>query len=314
MKKIFPIILVVLITHNLFGQTANDLGKITLSVIMPDNIEGLNASQLSKLETKISQILISSGIAATGYNNNFVIYPKFAIYESNIVEGGMQNITVINADLSLFVKQVENNLMFSTISKSLKGSGNNKELAITNSISQINANDLDFKTFIETGKSKIVKYYETKCEDIIKKSEGLVKMQKFEEALGLLMSVPEEVTSCYNQIHDKSITVYKAYQTQKCSELILKAKTTLSSNDFVGTLNILSNIDPSVSCFKEAQSIAKTVEAKVTAEEKKRWDFQMKQYNDEVGLEKQRINAIKEIAVAYYKSQPTTVSYNYIVK
>lgn len=314
MKKIFPIIIAIILTNNLFAQTTNDVGKIALSVVMPDNVEGLNTSQLSKLETKISQIVIASGLAASGYNNNFVVYPKFAIYETNIVEGGMQNITVITSELSLFIKQVDNNMMFSTISKSLKGSGNSKELAITNAISKIPSNDPEFKTFIETGKIKIIKYYETKCEDIIKKSDGFVKMQKFEEALGLLMSVPEEVSSCYNQIQDKSIIAYKAYQTQKCSELIQKAKTTLATNDFVGALNILADLDPSATCFKEAQTIAKTAEAKVTAEEKKRWDFQMKQYDDEVSLEKQRINAIKDIAVSYYKSQPTTVSYNYIVR
>ena len=55
-------------------------------------------------------------------------------------------------------------------------------------------------------------------------------------------------------------------------------------------------------------------ETKVKAEEKKQWDFQMKQYNDAVSLEKQRIETIKEIAVSYYKSQPTSVNYNYIVK
>lgn len=52
----------------------------------------------------------------------------------------------------------------------------------------------------------------------------------------------------------------------------------------------------------------------VNAEEKKQWDFQMKKYNDAVSLEKQRIEAIKEIAISYYKSQPTSVNYNYIVR
>lgn len=314
MKKILWIILAIVLSNNLFAQTINDIGKITLSVVMPDNVEGLNTSQLSKLETKIAQIVVASGIAASGYNNNFVVYPKFAIYETNLVEGGMQNITVITSELSLFIKQVDNNMLFSTISKQLKGSGTNKELAITNAISKIPSSDPEFKTFIETGKTKIIKYYETKCEDIISKSDGFVKMQKFEQALGLLMSVPEEVSGCYNKIQDKSIIAYKAYQTQKCSELIQKAKTTLASNDFVGALDILADIDPSATCFKEAQTIAKTAEAKVSDEEKKQWDFQMKQYDDDVSLQKQRIEAIKDIAVSYYKSQPTTVSYNYIVR
>jgi hypothetical protein len=314
MKKIYFALIALGFAFTSFAQSTNDVGKIALSVVMPENVDGLDVSQLSKLETKISQIVTISGLAASGYNNNFVIYPKFAIYESNIVEGGMQNITVVTAELSLFIKQVDNNLLFSTISKQLKGSGSNKELAITNAISKIPTNDPEFKTFIETGKSKIIQYYETKCVDIIKKSDSYVKMQQYDQALGLLMTVPEEVSSCYNQIQDKAIEAYKAYQTQKCAELIQKAKTLLAANDYAGALNILSDIDPSASCFNEAQTIAKTAETKVDDEEKKQWDFQMKQYNDAVSLEKQRIEAIKEIAVSYYKSQPTSVNYNYIVK
>ena len=53
---------------------------------------------------------------------------------------------------------------------------------------------------------------------------------------------------------------------------------------------------------------------KVNQEEKKQWEFQLKVYNDSVSLQQQRINAIKEIAVAYYKSIPTTVNYTYLVR
>jgi hypothetical protein len=314
MKKIYCAVIILALSLNSFGQTTNDVGKIALSVVMPENVDGLDISQLSKLETKVSQIVTSSGISSSGYNNNFAIYPKFAIYESSVVEGGMQNITVVTAELSLFIKQVDNNLLFSTISKTLKGSGNSKELAISNAISKISTNDPDFKTFIEAGKLKIIAYYETKCVDIIKKSDSYLQMQQYEQALALLMSVPVEVSSCYNQVHDKAIETYKAYQTQKCADLLQKAKTSLAGNDYIGALNILSQIDPAATCFNEAQTIAKSAEAKVKVEEKKQWDFQMKQYNDTVSLEKQRIEAIKEIAVSYYKSQPTSVNYNYIVK
>jgi len=152
----------------MFSQTNNDVGRISLSVVMPENIDGLNLSQLSKLETKITQIVVVSGLAASGYDNNFVIYPKFAIYESNIVEGGMENIFIVSAELSIFIKQVENNIIFSSITKSLKGSGQSKEDAITNAISKISTYDQEYKSFIESGKLKIVAYYQLKCFDIIK--------------------------------------------------------------------------------------------------------------------------------------------------
>ncbi len=58
----------------------------------------------------------------------------------------------------------------------------------------------------------------------------------------------------------------------------------------------------------------KNAESKIDVEEKKQWDLKMKVYDDKVALEKQRINAVKDIAVAYYKSKPTTLNYSYIIK
>lgn len=314
MKKLGLILLIFTFSLTSFGQSTNDLGKIALSVVMPENVEDLEVTQLSKLETKISQIVTVSGLASSGYNNNFVIYPKFAIYESNVVEGGMQNIIVVTAELSLYIKQVDNNVLFATISKPLKGSGSTKKMAITNAFSQINTNDVEFKNFIETGKLRIIAYYESRCDDIVKKSESFMKMKQYDQALGLLMSVPEEVSSCYHQIQNKAVEVYKTYQTQKCFELIQKAKTSLSKNYYNLALDILSEVDPSTSCFTEAQTIAKLAETKVKAEEKKQWDFRMKVYNDSLALQNKRIAAIKEIAVAYYKSKPTSVSYTYLIR
>lgn len=313
MKNYLTIIAVLCVFYNSVAQSSSDVGKIALSVVMPENVDGLDYSQLSKMETKIMQIISATGLAASGYNNNFVIYPKFAIYETNVVEGGMQNITVVTCEMSLFIRQVDNNIVFSTISKSLKGSGNNKTTAITNAISKVATNDPQFKIFIETGKGKIVQYYESKCQDIITKSESLVKMQDYEQALGLLMTVPQEV-SCYSGVQEKSIEAYKAYQTQKCKVQLQDAKTQLASNNYNSALNVLSQIDPSTPCFKESQILLNNAAAKVDSEEKKQWDLKVKIYNDEVTLGRQRINAVKDIAVAYYKSKPTTVNYTFLVR
>lgn len=312
MKKILLIITAFVLFQFAKSQSTNDVGKISISVIMPENVDGLDASQLSKLETKITQIVTNSGIGASGYNNSFVIYPKFAIYETNIVEGGLQNITVVKSELSLFIKQVDNNLLFSSISKTLNGSGNNKLTALTNAISKIAVNDNEYKMFVETGKAKIIKYYESKCLDIITKSETLAKKQDFEQALGLLMSVPEEV-SCYAKVQEKSIELYKAYQDQKCKTLIHEVNLSVTNNDYTKALENLGLIDPSSSCFKEAQGIMKKIESKIDAEQKRQLALQMKIYNDQVALQKQRINAVKEIAVAYYKNRPS-VHYNYIIR
>ncbi|PKB15483.1 hypothetical protein CLU82_0560 [Flavobacterium sp. 5] len=300
-------------TNMAFSQNNNTVGKIALSIIMPDNLEGLSVGNLSKLETKITQILTATGLSATGYNNNFVIYPKFTIYDASVVESGMQDITVINCELSLFIKQVDNNVVFATISKQLKGNGKDKQISITNAISKINSKDQDYQIFIDNGKNKITTYYESKCGDIISNSESLVKMQEYEQALGLLMTVPEEV-SCFSKVQQKSIEVYKAYQNQTCKVQLQEAKTQMASNDYNSALTTLSQIDPSTPCYKESQILVNNAAAKIDIAEKKEWDLKVKSYNDDVALEKQRINAVRDIAVAYYKRKPTTVNYTYLIR
>ena len=312
MKKIILFVFLFLLSQIGNSQSSSEVGKISLSVIMPENVDGLDKSQLSKLETKIIQSITNLGIGATGYNNGFVIYPKFAIYENNVVEGGMQNITVVKSELSLFIKQIETNVIFSSISKVISGSGKGNLAAITNALSIIDINDEDIKAFIEKGKGKIIKYYERKCSDIISKSESLVKKQDYEQALGLLMSVPEEV-SCYNLVQDKSIEVYKAYQNQTCKTQIHNVKLHVINNDYTAALEILSLIDPSSICFKDAQSIMNKIENKIDTEQKRQLDLQMKVYNDQVALEKLRINAIKDIATAYYGNRPS-LQYTYIIR
>lgn len=43
------------------------------------------------------------------------------------------------------------------------------------------------------------------------------------------------------------------------------------------------------------------------ADEKRNWDFKIKKYADGVKLEKQKIDAEKEIAVQYAKNKPKTI-------
>ncbi|MDR1654153.1 MAG: hypothetical protein LBS01_11025, partial [Prevotellaceae bacterium] len=242
-------VIAILFCVNMSAQIVDDVGKIALSVIMPDNIDGLNVSQLSKLKSKVTQICTKAGLSASGYNQTFVIYPKFAIYETNVVEGGMQNITVTTCELSLYIKQVSNNMLFSSVAKSLKGSGKTKEIAITNAISQIPISDKVFAEFVAEGKQKIIAYYEANCENIIKQADVANKMQQYEHALGLLMSIPEEISSCYDKILTKSVETFKAYQNQHCAELLQQAKAKSAAQDYDAALEILAEIDPSSNCF-----------------------------------------------------------------
>ena len=72
--KIAILILVVIKSSVLLSQTSTSQSeKISLSVVMPENLEDLTVKQLSQIETKIISIVTANGLGASGYSNNFVI-------------------------------------------------------------------------------------------------------------------------------------------------------------------------------------------------------------------------------------------------
>lgn len=203
--------------------------NFTLGIILPVATAEINQVQIQKLETKIAQIINISNEATVGYFNDFVVYPVVSIDETSVVEGGMQNITVSTIDFSLFVKQLSSNLVYNAFSKKLKGSGNNKAQAITNAFNQIKVKDEIYLQFIKTAKAKIFEYYNDNCKLIIKKAGDIAAKQDYEQALGILQSIPSASSSCYNEAQKKSLDVYKKYQTILCTKNVNRQKPKLQS-------------------------------------------------------------------------------------
>lgn len=305
MKKIIFSLLLLSVV-NVFGQS-NDLA---LTVIVPESSTYLSNSQLQKLQTKMTQLVNANGMSAVDYSSNFVIYPIVNIEDESVVEGGMQNIYVTTLSIVFNIKQLDNNLIFGSWSKSLKGSGKNKDLALSNAISQLQTNDDAFKTFISSGKKKLIDYYVNNCSKILEKADFAAQNSRYDEAIALLYAVPQEATSCYTSAQGKALSYYKKYQAKICGQKIQDAKLQMAANNYIGVLNILRFIDIESPCGKEVESLIAQAAAKVDAEEKKQFDVAMMVYKDAVSLEKMRIDAIKEIGKAYYSSQPRTITYN----
>ena len=303
MKKILFLILALFIRPILHAQEIQDFGKIPLAISMPEKIADLDAACMSKLEIKLAQIVTTSGLASAGYMPQFCIVPRVTINETNVAEAGMQNITVVTAEVSLFINQMGNDVLISSMSKQLKGSGVSKNAAIANAIAQISPSDPEYKMFIQTSKNKIVSYYEGECEDLMTNAENLVIKKDYQGAMTILMSVPIEAKECYKKAQWKLKYVYTAYENQICNGLINNVKIKIAGMEYSNALSMLAEVDPASSCGKEAGELLKETQKKVAAEQKKEWDLAIKIYNDENTLEKHRIDAIKEIVIAQYKKQ-----------
>jgi len=285
MKKLLFLIAVFIGNCTAFAQDSHDY--ITLGVSLPQPTDELTENAIHRLETKITRIIDNSHEAVNGYND-FAICPEVSVDESSVVEGGLQNIAVSTVTVMLSIKQQSTGTAFGTISKKIKGSGNNKADAIANAINKLNTSDAAYASFIASAKTKILRYYYSNCHSILISAASAESRKDYEQAIGILQSVPAPAP-CFDEAQKKLSIVYNKYQKAHCAKNIYDAKTRIAEKDYSSALETLRLIDPSADCGKDAEKLISEIGTKVEKDKTK-----------EYSLEQQRIMAIQEIAKSYY--------------
>lgn len=107
----------------------------------------------------------------------------------------------------------------------------------------------------------------------------------------------------YEEAQTVMVDVFQKFVNQHCNENLAQAKSAwISSPDKDGALTasvFLSEIYPDAACYEEAMGLANEIKDRMGDE----WRFTMKQWNDNVSLERQRIDAMREIGTAFAISQ-----------
>ncbi|MDR2564063.1 MAG: hypothetical protein LBC98_09015 [Prevotellaceae bacterium] len=306
MKKIILLITTVFCAFNAKAQSSN----IPVSIVVPQQVDYLDDSQTVRLGKKMLDATTRSGLSASTGGSSIIMLPIFSIAREDIVEGGMQNLVVVDADISFVIKNLESDLIYSSYNRRIRGSGSNRTRAINEAISAISVNDAEFNKFIERGREKILAYYESNCSTILLRAESCAKRRQFEEAIALIASIPD-AASCYSQALSAVEKFYSEYQNQQCKELLQKAQALYAAHKYNAALSVLYDLKTfSSACASEAKALMTTIEGNLSAEEQRQWDFTVQQYSDRTLLQEKRIEAIQAIASAYYGRQINYYNYN----
>lgn len=290
----------------------DDFGRIILNTYLPDN-NSIPSEANKALENKLNQITTNNGMGGSIANPRFITTVVVNIGTKDIVAGPPQMI-VQNMELTLFIGDAITNTIFYNTTISLKGVGTNENKALIEAFKTINPKNKEIIAFLEEGKNKIINYYSTQCDFIIKNAQSLEKQEKYNEAIYNLSLVPEVCKECYFKCADLLTLVYQQKIDADCASKLSKAKLAWSSqkNQQGAELasNILTEINPKSSCYKELEKLITQISTKLSADEKVKLDLQLKDYNDRMALENETIKASREIAVEYAKNQPKTITYN----
>ena len=321
----------------------DDFGRIVLNTYLPDEID-LTDEARKLLSNKLNQVTSNNGIGGNQVNPRFIITAAVNVGSKDII-GGPPQMIAQNIDVTLYIGDAITNTMYSNVTLSLKGVGTNENKAFIESFKGINSNNKEVIEFLEAGKNKIINYYSTNCDFIIKDAQTLVNQEKYDEAIYKLSLVPEVCQDCYFKSLDYLSSVYQQKIDVECKLKFNEAKVTwASAQNSSGAEkagDILSTINPLASCQPEVNNFIKSIEAKLKADEKERWQFKMKQYADKIAMEKEqariaedkskrddtyrenqsqrnseldkiRINSYREVAIEHAKNQPKSVTYNNI--
>ena len=123
--------------------------------------------------------------------------------------------------------------------------------------------------------------------------------------------------SCYQDI----VVLLKQINKGVCSKFIGQARGHWANRDSKSAAQALANINSSSECYQESLVIAKDISSTLDEREQREWDLNYEKYKDNLALknkeldnETSRINAVRDIGVAYGKNQPRKVTYSPIIR
>jgi len=302
MKRSFIVIFFALMafiparSQNSLGK-ADDLARLSIAAIVPDEAGMIPAGARTTLENKMRQIVTQNGLGASEYGSRFAIVPGINILSKDITPTAPPQ-EALTVEFVFYIVDAVSQTIFSQTSVQFKGVGQTDENALIQVVRNINPKMGQFKGLVENGKEKIIEYYNSKCDVLLTNSTALASQRKYQEALYNLSSVPDICRECYDRSMALSTEIYKQYDDYTCGQYLAAAKAAWANIDHDKAAENLSYITPDSKCYSEAQALADEIKKKLL-EDGKVWDFKLKRYNDAIDLQKQKLQTIRDIGVAY---------------
>ena len=256
-NKYFIVIVFSFLFNNLFSQLSSDVNRICISAYIPDFQSNVSSKIRSDLKSKLDQIITNTGLGNSS-NNRFILTAKINEITKDILPTTPVSY-LYTLEVVLMLGDGVQGTLFSVLSIPLKGTGKSESTAYMNAIAKMKSNSSEYTDFIEKGKLKIIEYYNSQCDFILKDAQTLAGIKNYNEAIYTLASVPEVCKECYNKCLDKITEVYKAKIENECQQNIAQAKTLIAQDNYNAAADMLSAITPDMQCYSKAEAVIKDI-------------------------------------------------------
>lgn len=259
------------------------------------------------LQTRLIKALTADGVTAGDSYGQLYISGRFDdVYKETLPGPPMQ--TVVNTSLTLMVADIFDNKVFASETFDLKGVGTSEQRAYINALNQINGRNSRFDQFINNASRKVISYFDANYKSLLAKAESAAKMHDYDKAIYFASLIPE-CSSGYAAAEKSLQSYFQKFIDDEGHQLLRKARGEFSMHPNAAgaarAYEYLSQISIHSSAYPAAETLARDIEKQTKVE----YNFEVhEKYKDELTTERARIDAARQIGVAYGKGQPNNTT------
>jgi len=261
MKQTLLLVLTVVLSKFSIAQNSqgksDDVARISIASFVPNDIGDLTPTAQEALKGRLDRMVTANGLGGNS-QNRFVLTAKIVEMEKE-VSATTPVVYFYNLEITFLIGDIVDGTLFASQAVSVKGIGNSETKAYLNAIKGIKDKEPAYAAFLDKGKQKIVEYYNSQCDFIIKEASTLADSKNYDEAMYKLSAVPQICKDCFTNCMDKVTEIYKAKIEYECQNNIAKATSLMAKEDYNTAADLLSPIIPEMACYAQAKTLIQNI-------------------------------------------------------
>jgi hypothetical protein len=248
-----------LLTSSIGAQ--NDFGKsddLQRIAIKPYFLKSkFDSKDGNLLLSKMNKLLSKEGLSS--YYSRYIMWPRVDVL-SQEPTATVPVMYVTELDVTFYIGDNVTQTVYNEISYTVKGVDKKSNKSYFRALKKIKSTNSESIDFINEAKSRIIEFYNSKCDFILEEAKSMAQRKEFDKAIYNATSIPEICKECYMKGQELSVDIFIQKMENECMELIAKAKSAKARDDYDYAARYLSSILPDVSCYDEAQLLLKEIE------------------------------------------------------
>lgn len=284
---------------------AGETDAIALGSFVANEDSAIPTEAASLLQNRMQRIIAANGFADTQATGRFALVAKCDIIEKDIAPTTPPRISQ-KIELSFVVVDLIENKIYGGCDMTLSGIGTNETKTYSSAFQKVSTQNQQLNTLLSESKDKILSYYTNSCPQIMTEARTLASTGQYDKAIFSLMSVPPVCTECYNNCQQLASEIYQRKIDAECSRLLAQAKSKWAASQSDATAievaELISQIDPRAPGYPAVVEFRTSVSAKLAADAKLEWEFQMKKYDDNQQFKRSIVDACRSVGEIFAKN------------